>query len=382
MTDIEGNRAMPDLFEPVTMGDLGLANRIVMAPMTRSRADARGIVNASAREYYGSRSGAGLLITEAVNIGPMSNAFDRAPGIWTDAQVEGWKPVVDHVHEKGGRIVAQLWHGGRASARGILGDRQPLSPSGVNDDLDRLQVWALLANGAYVRIAATPSRAMTLHDIQAVVREFHVAAANATRAGFDGVEIHGANGYLIHEFLSSALNRRDDEYGGSPEGRARLLRETIAAVADALPLERVGLRLSPFADYNNVRDPDPGATYGHLAQWLDRVGLAYLHIADTNAWSGSPDYDRLIPLIRAHYRGPLIVNGGITPEKAAEIVGQGDVDAVAFGRLFLANPDLAKRIRQGGPYNSPRSVGPYGGGDTGYLDYPTLDGAPGTASAA
>lgn len=373
---------MTDLFEPTRMGEIELANRIVMAPMTRSRADARGIINASAREYYGSRSGAGLLITEAVNIGPMSNAFDRAPGLWTDEQVEGWKPVVDQVHEKGGRIVAQLWHGGRASARGILGDRQPLSPSGVNDDLDHVQVWALLANGAYVKIAATPSRAMTLHDIHSVVREFHVAAANAMRAGFDGVEIHGANGYLLHEFLSSTLNRRDDEYGGSLEGRARLLRETIAAVTDAVPLPRVGLRLSPFADYNNVRDPSPDATYGHLAQWLDRVGLAYLHIADTNAWSGSPDYDRLIPLIRTHYRGPLIVNGGITPEKAAEIAGQGDVDAVAFGRLFLANPDLAERIRQGGPYNSPRPVGAYGGDDTGYLDYPILDAAPGTASAA
>ncbi len=373
---------MPDLFEPATMGELGLANRIVMAPMTRARADARGIINPSAREYYGSRSSAGLLITEAVNIGPMSNAFDRAPGIWTDEQVEAWKPVIDNVHDKGGRIVAQLWHGGRASARGILEDRQPLSPSGVNDDLDRLQVWALLANGSYVKIAATPSRAMTLQDIQAVLREFHAAAANAARAGFDGVEIHGANGYLIHEFLSPTLNRRDDEYGGSPENRARLLRDVIAAVGDAVPLPRVGLRLSPFAEYNNVRDPDPDATYGHLAQWLDRAGLAYLHIADTNAWSGSPDYDRLIPLIRANYRGPLIVNGGISPERAAKIVSRGDADAVAFGRLFLANPDLAERIRRGGPYHAPRSIGVYGGGEAGYLDYPTLDSTPRAASAA
>lgn len=223
---------------------------------------------------------------------------------------------------------------------------------------------------------------MTLPEIHAVLHEFRTAAANAARAGFDGVEIHGANGYLIHEFLSPTLNLRDDDYGGSPEGRARLLRETIAAIADVMPLARVGLRLSPFAEYNNVRDPNPDDTYGHVARWLDRIGLAYLHIADTNAWAGSPDYDRLIPLIRANYHGPLIVNGGITPAKAAEIVGHGDADAVAFGRLFLANPDLPERIRIGAPYNTPYSVGAYDGGDTGYLDYPTLDTSPQAASDA
>jgi len=344
-----------------------------MAPMTRSRADERGVINSSASEYYGSRASAGLIITEGINVGPKSNAFDRAPGLWTEEQTEAWKAVVGRVHEEGGRIVAQLWHGGRASARGLLSDDQPLSPSGVNDDLDRLQVWALLANGAYVRIAATPSRAMTVREIQDAVNEFGVAAANASRAGFDGVEIHGANGYLVHQFLSPTINLRTDEYGGSVEGRSRLLVEIVAAIAEAIPRSRIGLRLSPFADYNSTRDPNPEDTYGRLAEWLRTAGLAYLHLADTNAWTGAPDYGRMLPIFRDIYRGTLIVNAGITPERAVEIVKSGEADAVAFGRLFLANPDLPARIRAGGPYNPPQPFGFYGGSDLGYLDYPSLN---------
>ncbi|MEH2488513.1 alkene reductase [Bradyrhizobium sp. AZCC 2230] len=364
---------MADLFESTALGDIGLANRTVMAPMTRSRADERGVINSSASEYYGSRASAGLIITEGINVGPKSNAFDRAPGLWTDEQTEAWKTVVGRVHEEGGRIVAQLWHGGRASARGLLSDEQPLSPSGVNDDLDRLQVWALLANGAYVRIAATPSRAMTVREIQDAVNEFGVAAANAARAGFDGVEIHGANGYLVHQFLSPTINLRTDDYGGSVEGRSRLLVEIVAAIAEAIARSRIGLRLSPFADYNSTRDPNPEDTYGGLAEWLRTAGLAYLHLADTNAWTGAPDFGRMLPIFRDIYRGPLIVNAGITPERAVEIVSSGEADAVAFGRLFLANPDLPARIRAGGPYNPPQPFGFYGGSDLGYLDYPSLN---------
>ncbi len=367
---------MADLFHPTTLGDLDLANRIVMAPMTRSRADERGVINPSASEYYAARAGAGLIITEGVNVGPMSLAFDRTPGLWTDEQTEGWKAVVDRIHEAGGRVVAQLWHAGRASARGLLSEKQPPSPSGVNDDLDRLQVWALLANGAYVRIAATPSRAMTFGEIQGVVNEFRLAADNAVRAGFDGVEIHGANGYLIHQFLSPTINLRTDNYGGSVERRSRLLQEIVSAISDVIPRSRIGLRLSPFADYNSTRDPKPEDTYGRLARWLGTAGLAYLHLADTNAWTGAPDYERMLPIFRAHYRGPLIVNAGITPERAARIVNSGEANAVAFGRLFLANPDLPARIRAGCPYNSPQPFGIYGGSDAGYLDYPSLNPAP------
>ncbi|SDH73006.1 alkene reductase [Bradyrhizobium ottawaense] len=364
---------MAGLFRSTALGDLHLTNRIVMAPMTRSRADERGVINSSASEYYAARAGAGLIISEGINVGPMSNAFDRTPGLWTDEQTWGWKAVVDRIHEKGGRIIAQLWHAGRASARGLLSDKQPLSPSGVNDDLDQLQVWALLANGAYVRVAATPSRAMTLAEVQGAVNEFGLAAANAVRAGFDGVEIHGANGYLVHQFLSPAINQRTDEYGGSIEGRSRLLLEIVAAISDVMPRSRIGLRLSPFADYNSTRDPKPEDTYGWLAHWLQTTGLAYLHLADTNAWTGAPDYERMLPIFGEHYRGPLIVNAGITPERADEIVVSGEADAVAFGRLFLANPDLPARIQAGGPYNSPWHFGIYGGSDTGYLDYPSLE---------
>ncbi|WP_375787435.1 alkene reductase [Bradyrhizobium sp. Pha-3] len=363
---------MAGLFRPTALGDLSLPNRIVMAPMTRSRADEHGVINDSAGEYYAARAGAGLIISEGINVGPMSNAFDRTPGLWTDEQTEGWKAVVERIHKQGGRIVAQLWHAGRASARGLLSNKQPLSPSGVNDDLEQLQVWALLANGAYVRVAATSSRAMTTAEIQAVVDEFRRAAANAVRAGFDGVEIHGANGYLVHQFLSPTINLRTDDYGGSIEARSRLLLEIVAAISDVMPRSRIGLRLSPFADYNSTRDPKPEDTYGRLALWLQTAGLAYLHLADTNAWTGAPDYERMLALFRAHYRGPLIVNAGITPERATDIVNSGEVDAVAFGRLFLANPDLPARIRAGGPYNSPQPVGIYGGSDAGYLDYPSL----------
>src|SRR6266702_561615 len=348
---------MADLFQSTALGDLNLTNRIVMAPMTRSRADERGVINPSASEYYAARASAGLIISEGINVGPMSNAFDRTPGLWTDEQTEGWKAVVDRIHDNGGRIVAQLWHGGRASARGLLSDKQPLSPSGVNDDLDRLQVWALLANGAYVRIAATPSRAMTLAEIQDAINEFGRAATNAVRAGFDGVEIHGANGYLVHQFLSPTINQRTDAYGGSVEGRSRLLLEIVSAISDVMPRSRIGLRLSPFADYNSTRDPKPENTYGQLAHWLETAGLAYLHLADTNAWTGAPDYERMLPIFRGHHCGPLIVNAGITPEHTVEIVNSGKADAVAFGRLFLANPDLPARIRAGGPYSSPQAFG-------------------------
>lgn len=366
---------MADLFSPTVLGDINLTNRIVMAPMTRSRADERNVINRSASVYYAARADAGLIITEGINVGPMSNAFDRTPGIWSDEQTQAWKTVVDRVHGKGGRMVAQLWHGGRASARGLLSDKQPLSPSGINDDLDRLQVWALLANGAYVRVAATPSRAMTLGEIRTAVNEFGLAASNAIRAGFDGVEIHGANGYLIHQFLSPTINQRTDEYGGSISGRSRLLREIVSAISDVIPRSRIGLRLSPFADYNSTRDSNPADTYGQLAHWLQSSGLAYVHLADTNAWTGAPDYEKMLPLFREHYRGPLIVNAGIAPERAAEIVNSGQADAVAFGRLFLANPDLPARIRAGGPYNSPKPFGFYGGSDAGYIDYPSLESA-------
>lgn len=363
---------MSELFSPVRLGDLHLSNRIVMAPMTRARAADDGIPNASAAEYYRQRAGAGLIITEAINVGPLSAAFERAPGLWTPEQSAAWQAIVSSAKAGGGCMVAQLWHAGRAGARGILAGREPLSPSGVNHDLGELQVWGLLQNGAYVRINATHSRAMTHADITHAIDEYRIAAANARDAGFDGVEIHAGNGYLPHQFLSPGTNQRTDEYGGDATGRARFLREILAAVGQVVPLTRVGIRLSPYADYNNVADPDPDETYASLATWLNGAGLAYVHLADTNAWTGAPDLARLLALFKPRYTGPLIVNAGLSPEHVAALVAEGSTDAVAFGRLFIANPDLPERMRQGGPYNDLRHVGLYGGSAVGYTDYPFL----------
>jgi N-ethylmaleimide reductase len=373
---------MTNLFQSAVLGEINLKNRIVMAPMTRSRADPDGVINSSAARYYAQRASAGLIVTEGVNVGPLSKAFDRTPGLWTDDQVQGWFPIVQAVHREGGLMVAQLWHGGRASASGLLDGHEPISPSGVNDDLGQLQVWGQLANGAYVKIAATPSRAMTAAEIEEVVHQYRTAANNALRAGFDGVEIHAANGYLIQEFLSPTINRRSDRYGGDAAGRARFLHEVFEAIAEVVPRSRIGIRLSPFARYNNVRDPDPADTYGYVANWLSGAGLAYLHLADTNAWAGAPDYRAMMDLFSVVGPGSLIVNGGMTPPRATEILASGEAAAVAFGRLFLSNPDLPARIEKGGPFNPGRPVGIYGGGDAGYLDYPALATGQSEAAAA
>jgi NADPH2 dehydrogenase/N-ethylmaleimide reductase len=364
---------MARLQDTLKLGALELKNRVLMAPMTRCRAGAGDVPVPINAEYYAQRASAGLIVTEATNVSPNSCAFESAPGIWTQAQVEGWKIVTRAVHEKGGRIFMQLWHCGRVGASGILKGNNPLSPSGVNDDLDALQVYGLMANGHYVRIAATPSRAMTIDEIKSTVQEYKTGATNAIKAGCDGVEVHAANGYLPHQFLSPTTNRRSDEYGGSVENRARFLREIVAAIISEIPPEKVGVRLSPYAHYNNVRDPDPSATYPHVAKMLNEFGVAYIHIADTNAWAGGSDLRKILPLVRPHFSGAVIVNAGISPDRAEALVKAGDAEAVAFGRMFIANPDLPERIKRKGPYTELRSVGLYGGDRTGYVDYPFLE---------
>ena len=248
------------------------------------------------------------------------------------------------MHANGGRIFAQLWHGGRVSSLTLLGGAAPLSPSGVNDDLEQLQVWAQLQNGYYTKIHATPSRAMTTDEVVAAVDEFRQAATRAMAAGFDGVEIHAANGYLPHQFLSSTLNRRDDRYGGSVANRARFLAEIVDAVGGVMPLGRVGVRISPYAKYNNVRDADPDATLAYVGRMLDDAGVAYLHAADTNGWSGEPDLPRIVEHARRSFGGTLIVNGGISPDAANALIDAGDADLVAFARAYIANPDLVERL--------------------------------------
>jgi NADPH2 dehydrogenase/N-ethylmaleimide reductase len=245
----------------------------------------------------------------------------------------------------------------------------------VNDDLDSLQVWGLMANGRYARIAATHSREMTKTDIAEAIEDYGRAAANAMEAGADGVEIHAANGYLPHQFMTPTLNRRTDEYGGALANRLRFLGDVVESVCANVPASRVGVRISPYAAYNNTRDPDPDGTTAAVSGMLDEAGVAYLHLADTNAWAGKPDMPRFLAAVKPHFSGALIANGGITPPAAQELVEGGSVDMIAFGRPFLANPDLPARIRGGGPFNEPRSIGWYGGSAEGYTDYPSLQSA-------
>lgn len=363
---------MTKLLQPIQIGDLTFNNRVAMAPITRARAGDGGVPVALNAVYYGQRATAGLIITEATNVSPNSAAFELAPGIHTEAQVAGWRLVTEQVHAAGGRMFMQLWHSGRVSSYALLNGREPLSPSGVNDDLGALQVYGAMRNGYYARIAATPSRAMTAEEIHQAVAEFRAGAVNALRAGLDGVEIHAANGYLPQQFLSPLVNRRSDEFGGSIANRARFLRLVIEAVLEVMPAHRIGVRISPFAAYNNATDPNAAETYAYVAQMLDQYGIGYIHGADTNAWGGTADMPKILDIIRANYNGVLMANAGLTPEAAQALVEGGQADMVAFGRLYVANPDLTARIAAGGPYNEPDAFSFYGGTERGYTDYPAL----------
>ncbi|CAB1276252.1 alkene reductase [Candidatus Nitrosacidococcus tergens] len=364
---------MPTLFSPIKLGSLELPNRIVLAPMTRSRAVAGDVPASMSISYYGQRASAGLLITEGTSVSPRSCAFEKAPGIYTEDQIRGWQKITDEVHRKGGRIFMQLWHGGRAGAYTILNGYPPLSPSGLNDDLDSLNVYGQLASGYYTKIVATPSQAMTIADIEQTIEAFRIGAINAIKAGMDGVEFHGANGYLIQQFLSPVVNRREDDYGGSLENRLRFLKKITQAVIGEVGAHRLGVRFSPTATYNNALDPNPSETYSAVAKMLSDLGVLYIHLTDTNAWAKeSKEMPQLIEMIKPNYQGVLIGNGGITPETATNYITRGTFDLISFGRLFIANPDLPERIKQGGIYNELRSVGWWGGNEEGYIDYPSL----------
>jgi 2,4-dienoyl-CoA reductase-like NADH-dependent reductase (Old Yellow Enzyme family) len=364
---------MTDLFTPLALGDLELPNRIIMAPLTRSRATPERVPTPMMTQHYVQRASAGLIIAEATNVAPQSNAWECAPGIFTEAQVEAWRGLVEGVHRAGGRIALQLWHGGRVAADRSAQPVAALSPSGVNDNIDAVTVWGRDDTGKFIKLAATPSRAMTLEEIRATIAAFGAAARVARAIGFDGVELHGANGYLPHQFLSPFLNRRTDEYGGTPEARARFALEVCEAMIGHFPRGRVGMRISPFTDFNGALDPDPEPAYRHLVRSLAARGLGWLELADTNFWWGRFDRARMLELVRPVFAGPIIANGGIDPAGAQELIGAGTVDAVSFGRLWIANPDLPARIRAGGPYRKAITRRFYGGGADGYNDYPTLD---------
>jgi len=365
---------MSDLFSPLAIGDLVLPNRIVMAPLTRSRATPERVPTPMMIEHYVQRASAGLIIAEATNVAAQSNAWDCAPGIFTPAQIEAWRPLVAAVHAAGGRIALQLWHGGRVAA-----DRSPnpvpsLSPSGVNENLEAITVWGRGDDGKFIKLKATPSRAMTLDEIHGTVTAFGEAGRACREIGFDAIELHGANGYLPHQFLSPFLNRRTDGYGGTPEQRARFAIEVVQAMMEHYPPARVGIRISPYTDYNGAVDPDPSPAFRFLVKELNQSGLGWLELADTSFWWGKFERTRMLELVRPVFDGKIIANGGIDPDTANQLIGAGAVDAVSFGRLWMANPDLPERIRRGGPYAKAITKRFYGGGPDGYNDYPTLAG--------
>ena len=364
---------MTDLFTPLLLGDLLLPNRIVMAPLTRSRATPERVPTPMMTEHYVQRASAGLIIAEATNVVPQSNAWECAPGIFTRAQIDAWRPLVAAVHGAGGRVALQLWHGGRVAADRSANPEAPLSPSGVNDNIDAVTVWGRNDQGVFMKLKATPSRAMTLAEIREAIEGFGRAARAAREIGFDAVQLHGANGYLPHQFMSPYLNRRTDAYGGSPEARARFTIEAMEAILPAFPPGRTGIRISPFTDFNGALDPDPIPGFRYLLRELAARGLGWLELADSSFWWGKFERTRMLELARPVFDGPIMVNGGIDPATAQEIVKNGIVDAVSFGRLWIANPDLPERIRRGGPYTKSITKRFYGGGPDGYNDYPTLE---------
>jgi N-ethylmaleimide reductase len=362
------------LFTPAQVGELTLPNRIILAPLTRSRAGQPGNVPTPLMaEYYAQRAGAGLIISEATNISQIAMGYALTPGIFTQAQIDGWRRVTESVHAAGGRMFLQLWHCGRMSHESLHPGEAPVAPSAIH--CDECQVFVVDADGKGGPSAVTPPRELSVDEIRATVADYASATRNALAAGFDGVEIHAANGYLIHQFLASNTNQRTDQYGGSVENRCRFLFEVMESVLGEIPAGRVGVRLAPLFGLNGIADANPSETQGLVAAHLNGLGIAYLHAADTDVMRGAePQMDDILAFMRPRFRGPLMLNGAFDPARAANAIERGDGELVAFGRLYLANPDLPERIRAGGPYNTPDPATFYGGGAQGYTDYPTLAG--------
>ncbi|HEV7803655.1 MAG TPA: alkene reductase [Burkholderiales bacterium] len=356
-----------DLFTPYEMGPFRLKNRMVMAPLTRSRAEAGNVPSQMAIAYYSARAGAGMIITEATQAGAGGQGYVSTPGIYSPEQVKRWKMVTDAVHAEGGVIFVQLWHVGRISHPDFRNGEPPVAPSAVAP-----RGMSTFTPGGLKPIP-TP-RALELDEIPGIIDEFRQAAQNAKAAGFDGVEVHGANGYLLDQFLQDCTNLRNDRYGGSVENRARLLFEVVDAVSGAMGRERVGVRLSPGGTFNDMMDCNPEQIFDYVAENLGRRDLAYLHLIEAAQPPGEhPVPDLSARHFRPLYPGTLIVAGGYTLERANAVLKEGIADLVAFGQLFLANPDLPERFRRGAPFNKPDPATFYTGGAKGYIDYPMLE---------
>jgi N-ethylmaleimide reductase len=357
------------LLTPVQLGDYLLRNRLIMAPLTRMRADAELKPTALNAEYYRQRSSAGLIITEASQISPQGQGYPSTPGIYSQQQVEGWKKVTDAVHAEGGKIFMQLWHVGRISHSSLHPDAGlPVAPSAVKP-----AGMTMTANWEQVPFE-TP-RALDLNEIKEIVRDYRRAAINARQAGFDGVELHAANGYLMNQFLHLKTNHRTDEYGGSEENRAKLVLEVISELVDVWGPGKVGIRLSPFTQSNDIYDPASYQVYPYLLSKLAEYNLAYIHLirARLSELEDDPAVSVKERELWSQYPGSIIAADGFTPETAQEYINNKWADAIAFGRSFLANPDLPLRIAEGAALNHYDRTTFYGGGEKGYTDYPFLE---------
>lgn len=360
------------LLSPLTLGSQSLPNRVIMAPLTRSRAGQPGDVPTALNvEYYAQRASAGLIITEATQVSRQGQGYAWTPGIYTDEQEAGWKNVVQAVHEKGGRIALQMWHVGRISHRLVQGnDALPVAPSALAPA--NSSCFVIQPDGSRATLPCETPRALALEELPGIVAQYRQAAVRAKRIGFDFVEVHAANGYLLQQFLSTNSNQRTDNYGGSLENRARLILEVVDAVAEVMGASRVGVRLSPHFVAHGIADTEPEASALYLAKEFSRRGIAYLHIAEPDWAGGVKLTDAFRAQIREAFSGALIFCGGYTAESAEALLQKGIADAIAFGRPFIANPDLVERFRRGTELNTPDRASFYGGGAQGYTDYPTL----------
>ncbi|WP_427968610.1 alkene reductase [Altererythrobacter sp.] len=362
MTDI--------LFQPLKLGAIEAKNRIFMAPLTRGRATLPGFIpNEMMATYYRQRAGAGLIIAEATGISVEGLGWPAAPGVWSEEQTEGWKLTTEAVHEAGGKIVLQLWHMGRLVHPDFLGGNSPVSASATT-----------APDHAHTPTGRKPNeqaRALTKDEIKRVVEDYRLAAANAKAAGFDGVQLHGANGYLVDQFLRDSSNLREDEYGGSPENRTRFMREVLEGLIDVWGADRVGIRLSPNGETQGCDDSDPAATFGAAARVIEELGLAFLELREPgpDGTFGRTDVPKQSPMIRTLYSGPLVLNSDYTAAQASTDIASGKCDAVSFGRPYISNPDLDQRIRLEAEWapnvNVPKSW--YLPGAEGYIDYPALE---------
>ncbi|MDR6954354.1 N-ethylmaleimide reductase [Ancylobacter sp. 3268] len=357
------------LFDPYRLGDITLTNRVVMAPLTRNRAITGTVPNPLSVKYYAQRATAGLIVTEATQVSDTAQGYQDTPGLHTAAQIEGWKPITEAVHAKGGHIFVQLWHVGRVSHRSLQpGGAAPLAPSAIRAETKTY------VNNQFLEV--DEPRALETHEIPGIVDDFRKAAANAIAAGFDGVEIHAANGYLIDQFLRDGANRRTDQYGGSIENRTRFLTEVTEAIIGEIGAKRTGIRISPVTPANGLTDSDPAALFSHVVNVLEKLGPVYVHMIE-GATGGPRD---IVPgfdfeALHKRFSGTWMVNNGYDKALAEQVVAAGKADLVAFGKPFISSPDAVERLKRNAPFNDLDRDHLYGGGEKGYTDYPTLEAA-------